>query len=454
MSDSGESPHNPSVHTHRGTRAVQRLVEFAPSTGGLALWAKHVDAAALADTKTRPAPVRTDGHTLFYDPSFERLTVAEQAGLVAHEVLHVALRHPQRFDELNRLIGDADLRLFNTCADAIVNSTLGHLAWLQLPPGAVTLEALLTQALSESPGVEAALLAWDVESLYRAIDDRRQSGRNSNSGGKDPNPDPTKAQPPAQQPAQRREDGPRSSRVRALGANTPVDLVPSSGDKANAPEAQAEHSREWAERLMRAHTNDGEFSMLRTLLADVPRTRTPWEQVLRTQLTRSLSPQRELSWSRPARSYIANQGRGGNGRRMPFEPGSSTSKRVPRLVVMVDVSGSIEGPLMDRFAREVETLTRRLEAGLVLVVGDDCVRHVAQFAPGKSTLRDLHFKGGGGTDFTPLLEAADGYDPDIGIVLTDLDGPTRFKPRWPVIWAVPPACANAIEPFGRKLVLV
>jgi hypothetical protein len=38
-------------------------------------------------------------------------------------------------------------------------------------------------------------------------------------------------------------------------------------------------------------------------------------------------------------------------------------------------------------------------------------------------------------------------------VLTDLDGPARFRPRWPVIWAVTEAHARAVEPFGRKLVL-
>ena len=31
------------LHTHRGTPAVQRMVEFAPSSGGLALWAHHQD---------------------------------------------------------------------------------------------------------------------------------------------------------------------------------------------------------------------------------------------------------------------------------------------------------------------------------------------------------------------------------------------------------------------------
>ncbi|MDO9314314.1 MAG: VWA-like domain-containing protein [Burkholderiaceae bacterium] len=138
---------------------------------------------------------------------------------------------------------------------------------------------------------------------------------------------------------------------------------------------------------------------------------------------------------------------------MPWELGVSSSKSVPRLVVIVDVSGSIDGALMERFAREIEAITRRIEAGLVLVIGDERVQRVEHFEPGRGTLRDIQFKGGGGTDFTPLLEEADTHRPDIAVVLTDLEGPTRFRPRWPVIWAVPEAHAAAVAPFGRKLVL-
>ena len=72
---------------------------------------------------------------------------------------------------------------------------------------------------------------------------------------------------------------------------------------------------------------------------------------------------------------------------------------------------------------------------------------------GRSDLRQVAFHGGGGTDFTPLLQAADEHDPDIGVVLTDLEGPARFRPRWPVIWAVPEKQDRAVAPFGRKLSL-
>src|ERR1700760_1823420 len=136
-------PDTGALYQHRATRAIQRMVEFAPSTGGLALWIRHQDAPATEGA----APAWTDGTTIYYSPAFEQLSLAEQTGVVAHEVLHVALRHPQRFLDLRRLLGDFDLRLFNICADAIVNSTLGHLSWLSLPPKAVQLNHLLATAL-------------------------------------------------------------------------------------------------------------------------------------------------------------------------------------------------------------------------------------------------------------------------------------------------------------------
>ncbi len=439
----------PSGRTHRGTRAIQRMVEFAPSTGGLALWVHHVDVAASEPPSRRP-PVATDGYTLYYDAAFERLPLAAQTGQVAHEVLHVALRHAQRYVALRGRLGDVDLRLFNTCADAIVNSTLEHLSWLELPSAAVRLDRLLAGAQIEHGGVEKALLEWDVERLYRTIDDRR-TREDERSGRRD---DPRRPAPGAG----KREDGPRAASVRSMGeAEGLTDLL---GNDATpgSPEAQAEQSREWSERILRAHAGDGAFSMLRALLADLPGSRTPWEQVLRTRLARGLSRRPSLSWSRPARSWLANQGRIGAQGRLPWEPGFGGTRPAPRLALVVDVSGSIESPLLERFTRELEAILRRQEAALTLVIGDDQVRRVERVDPDRGgarrlDLRTLEFQGGGGTDFTPLLEAADTHRPDIGVVLTDLEGPTRFKPRWPVIWAVPPTHASAVPPFGRLLVL-
>jgi hypothetical protein len=52
-----------------------------------------------------------------------------------------------------------------------------------------------------------------------------------------------------------------------------------------------------------------------------------------------------------------------------------------------------------------------------------------------------------------LLEEASKHAPDLIVVLTDLDGPARYRPRCPVLWAVTEAHAAACVPFGRLLVL-
>jgi hypothetical protein len=250
---------------------------------------------------------------------------------------------------------------------------------------------------------KAALLEWDVETRYRAIDDRRFGA----------------------QCAGNREDGPRAARVRMVGGDIPADLIPGP-DRRCAPESEGDEARTWSERLLRAHAGDGALSMLRT--------RTPWEQVLRLRLAHSLAPKPGISWSQPSRSYIS------------LTPS-------PHLVVIVDVSGSMMSALLEKFAREIQAITRRQEAELVLIVGDDQVRRVARFTPGRLDLRDIRFAGGGGTDFTPLLEEAGKHEPDIVVVLTNLDGPAHYRPRWPVIWAVPEAHASAVQPFGRILTL-
>ncbi len=431
---------------HRGTRAVQRMVEHAPSSGGLALWVRHADVdehAPPARPGPKRPPITTDGHTLHYAPDFETLSLPHQTGCVAHAVLHVALRHAQRFEQLKQRSGDADLTLFNLCADAIVNSALGHLAWLELPKHAVRLEQVLSDVLGMRQAPEAALLAWDVERLYHAIDDR--------GAARSPKQDPQAKQDESRR-GSTRPDGERSAKARILAAGQARDLVPSA-DTQGPPQAEAEATREWHERLIRAHANDGDHSMLRTLLADLPRLHTPWEQALRSQLAHALVHEPSPSWSRPARSWLANQGRTRSGRRLPWEPGTASSRPVPKLAVIVDVSGSVDDALMSRFAGEVDAISRRHEAGLVLVIGDERVREVQHAVPGRSGLREIVFEGGGGTDFTPLLEEAARHRPDITVVLTDLQGPARWRPRHPVIWAVPEAFRHAEPPFGRLLVL-
>lgn len=534
---------------HRGQRAVRRLLEYAPASGSLALWAEHRDldpppnagepAAAMADrreaalrrreqragpTPQAPAaldepPVFTDGRTLFYLPSFESLDLAQQTGWVAHEVLHLALRHVQRLRALRTRRGSVDAVLFNRCADAIVNSSLSHLSWLALPEGALTLPVVLAEVLGRTEGDEAALLAWDVERLYQAVDDRRparvaasprparrglvglrgrsgadgagaggqgRDGRGSGEpagGGSAPlaqdardgaTRDRAASGPPSDAPADAHEDGPtdptgetaprtvdgpRAARLRALATGIPRDLADRLPPDAQPepPQAEAALAREWAERLLRGHAGDGAFSILRVLPADAGRSATPWELLLRSRLNRALAPRVALSASRPTRSWVANQGRGPGGLRLPFAPGVVGSRTVPRLCLVLDLSGSIDEGLLARFGREVDAIVRRQGAALTLVLGDDAVRAVRHHDPARQRL-DLAWvrvAAGGGTDFAPLIAEALRHRPDLIVLLTDLDGPCGPRPPVPVLWAVPWVGTGREPPrqapFGRVL---
>ena len=131
-----------------------------------------------------------------------------------------------------------------------------------------------------------------------------------------------------------------------------------------------------------------------------------------------------------------------------------TSKSVPRLALILDVSGSIDDALLARFAGQLDAITRQLEAQIVLIAGDDQVRYEGIHVPGRCGLLTLpELSGGGGTNFAPLIAAAAGHAPDYAVVLTDLQGPAGAAPAFPVLWAVPPAFAYLTPPYGRLLVL-
>ena len=400
---------------------------------------------------------------------------------MAHQTLHVALRHVPRRDALARVEGGVDATLWNTVADAIVDACLEPLGWLTLPEDRVRLEDLLLRTLGIDAPVETSLLRWDCESLYRAIDDRGRengaAGENGADGGTGGDADdggrggggsddeseseertttaasaePTSSVDGVEVAAM--IDGPRAAAARKLAQRVPPDLLDGGGE---ALGAEADAERTWSDRLARAHASDGAQSLLRALIADRPAPRTPWRQVLRTRLARSLAPEPELSWSRPSRGWLANRGRTAGGRRIPWQPGTVGARAAPRLTVVVDVSGSVDDEQLTRFGGEVERLARLHRAELRLVTGDERVHLDVRLAPGRPGLA-AHASGGasdggGGTDFRPLLAAAAAHAPDLVVVLTDLDGPAGDAPPFPVVWATP-AGSTAPLPWGRRLVL-
>jgi len=400
---------------HRAARALAHLGEIDPALAVLALWCRIRDADETGDGATRTA-----GDTITIGPGFDRLGLPEQVGLVAHHVLHVALRHSDRQAALSERLGDGfDPSLFGLAADGIVNETL-ILAGHAIPRPAVTLTDLLDQAGIDTPSAIAALERWDADRLAMAL----------------------------------HADPKRARRLRDWGRTRgfSVDLQSGTPDDAGKGQTTADwrnHTLRALEAGRRAGTGIGRLG---AILADLAPDSTPWEVHLRGLLARALTDRPRRSHRRPSGAWIARADHAARhgGPTPVFEPGTQRTDHRPRIVIGLDTSSSIDPQTLRLFTAEARAIARRTGAEAHLLAFDTDVFAECRLDPdGWAALRADGWRTGGGTDYADLIARAGRRAPSIAVILTDLDAPLPPRPSFPVLWAVPRAVAA--PPWGRTL---
>jgi predicted metal-dependent peptidase len=152
--------------------------------------------------------------------------------------------------------------------------------------------------------------------------------------------------------------------------------------------------------------------------------------------------QKEPSWSRPNRRYV-HQGE--------YLPGPS--KFGPgRIVLAIDVSGSVQGDLVEKFCAEVRKINIDLQPEAIDVM--TCCTRIPwqeEFGPYDDVQIPKKAITGGGTAFSPVFRRVKemGIAPKALVYFTDLEcsdfGP---KPDYPVLWVVWPGGANN-APWGN-----
>jgi predicted metal-dependent peptidase len=128
-------------------------------------------------------------------------------------------------------------------------------------------------------------------------------------------------------------------------------------------------------------------------------------------------------------------------------PGRRRQATRPRIMAVIDTSGSMSDALLEQVDAELARLGRRSE---VLVVECDAAIH-GVYRHRKGVLGS--FRGRGGTDFRPPLEAEflRRHRPNLIIYFTDGYGPApRAAPRIPVIWCLTPR-GQSPAPWGRVI---
>jgi predicted metal-dependent peptidase len=447
------------LHTKRGTVALRRLAEYDPCFASLSLWCKHRDASPeAADVLLRDqdghvqsgrisrelAPSYTDGETIWYGEQFTRWPLDEQMAVCAHELMHVAFRHVSRGRKLRDRFGAAySPYILNIATDAIINQTL-LLAGFQPPRPCVVLTELFREAFSEEITAEHGLAQYDAERLYLRLMDEAQLAGGVRQGAGCGH---VSVDGPAGQTAVARAE----AYARSKGFRSDMHHARPTTIK------EAEEDNEWQQRLARAlrlgRLAGRGIGKLGHRLADVPMSRTPWEIILRRLVTKAVTPRPRPSLDRPTRRYLGREADARRRNEPPpaYEPRASRRNRRPRIVIGVDVSGSIPDRILEIFAGEIAAIGNRTGSEIHVLVFDDGVLSETrmQGVDVRSEIRKIDFARGGGTSFVEVIERAVEIDPSVAVILTDLYGPFGEDPRrFQVIW-VTPASDPPEVPWGQ-----
>lgn len=397
-------------HSARAQPALARLPEVDPAIAALALWCTYRDGTG---------PTVTEGETIHLGPEFPLLAISEQTGLIAHHVLHVALRHSARRRAARDRYGAGfQERQYDLACDALVNEAL-LLAGHALPRPAVR-AADLVALLPVNARPDNVLSDWDSDALYAAL--------------------------ATQSPAQGGDGGVEHY---ATTHGFEPDLKDIDPDKTEADV--------WAGRIeqaMSAGQKAGSgIGAVMTRFGDLPKAVVPWETRLRRLLGKALARRTRHSYRRPARAWLARDAhaRQTDGPQPAFEPGLSREQTRPRLVIGLDTSSSIRATTLAMFAAEAISIVRRTGAEAHLL-GFDTEVHSRNHITRPEAISALAMRQGGGTDFDAVLAEAEALDPSMIILLTDLDAPAHSAGSAPVLWAVPSQPKTA-PGFGEVLVM-
>ena len=381
-----------------------------PAIAALALWCEHRDA---------DGPTRTIESQIVYGPAFEALPFPEQTGVLAHHVLHVALRHSARAAAMSERMGQGfNPRMYNLASDAIVNEVLiqgGH----TLPRPVVRASELLARVTG--PDTTPTLLEdWDTDRLYLLL-----TGVTSGKS----------------------DAAEEAANAYALSKNWSEDLNPGAEGEAE-PEI-------WSARVndaMQAGRSAGiGIGPALHQFADLPQARIPWEVHLRRLIVRAISEVPRLSFKRPAHRWLAmdSEARAGRGPTPMFQPGRSRDAKRPCLVVGLDTSSSITDAQLSLFAAEAIALSRRSGAETHLL-GFDIEVHTRAVLDRPDALLSLPFRRDGGTDYAQIFDTARSLEPSLLVMLTDLDARLGPNPQIPIVWVVPKTPPQNV-PYGSVI---
>lgn len=197
----------------------------------------------------------------------------------------------------------------------------------------------------------------------------------------------------------------------------------------------------------------GQGSILLELVGDLPRPVVPWNHVLRRTVTRGMGTKLNDSYVRYGSPTMTALARGA--RAVPFSPGTTIFTERPRVLVVLDVSGSHIGMLPVCFS-EIWSIAKMKGAAVDVLTFDDGVQQILTIESKQDFFAIIKrgITGGGGTHlgnvWAHIAKMRDPYR--MAVVMTDGYLDAGAKPKIPVVWLVTPG-GHQEFPYGEVIYL-
>ena len=353
----------------------------------------------------------TNGVVLRYNPVFvDTLNSATLAGVLAHEVMHPALKHHTRRAK-------RDPRRWNEACDYAINPLLLD-AGLSLP------DDVLVDPRFRGMSAEQIYNLREAETQQES-DDQSESEQNTGSESNDSAGDGNASGIPSVPESQG-------------GIGQVIDAPETDDDVASIEEQE----RDWEIAVNQAATVAQQAGRvpagLKRTLEGAAEAQVDWRELLRRLWSDTIPA--DSSWMRPNRRHIWS------GLYLPGVVREGTGE----IAIAVDCSGSVNARQLRLFEAEIRSILEGQRPERVHVLYFDAEVHkVDTYESGEM----LHLEpvGGGGTDFGPCFDWLNehGVRPQTMVFLTDLYGSfPESAPDYPVIWA---STDSRQAPFGSVI---
>lgn len=291
------------------TKAKVGLILTQPFFATLALGMKYIEDATIETACT-------NGQVIKYNPEFiDKISLEETKGLIAHEVMHVAMCHHTRQNGR-----DADK--WNVACDYAINQMLID-SGFKLPEGGC---------------IDSQYKNMSAEEIYNKLPNqpKDKKGNSPGNSGNDP------------------------------GGNGGVSPAPGNS-QADLNQAEAEAKQLLAQAATIAKQQGKLPAHLARLVEEMLEAKVNWKDILNvflTEITRN-----DYTFKRPSPRYIDS------GLYLP----SLESIEKGKFVMMVDTSGSIDNKLLNEFAGEMQSILADSAQSLSVMYIDAELNHIEEF---------------------------------------------------------------------------